>query len=440
MRRLFDFVRTDDLPHLARPNYAAELRQIMGWGIVAGSIEGSMVSVVASKTFGASELLTTVVWATPVVMNVLNVVWGSLLRGRPRKQAFFAVTLCGAAAVASVGLVSEQWHPWGGWVFALQIATVHLFNSGLVTLRTTMWRANYPATHRARIAGRLQTVRLGLSVLTSLGLSLLYNVEPSSYRFVYPAVGLIWALSLLTLHRFRTRGERTELRRYRAHARTQPSGNGRGLWGGLREAAEILRTDTLFARYMLAQFLLGAANFFTDPILVNALTKDLRFDYLSAQAVLYLIPTAALLVSIRFWAPLFDRIGVLRFRIYNSACWGGSYVFVFAAMMLLVWLGTEWVAIILPVLVIARVLNGLGRGGGAIAWTIGHLHFAREHQTELYMGIHVALTGLRGLLMPFAGFAMKEWFGYAALVVPILLATTAHLMFRKLAAEGRSDD
>lgn len=435
MRRIFDFLRYSDLPLMTRPNYLAELRQITLWGIVAGAVEGDMLGVVASKTFEASRLLTTIVWALPVLMNVLNVVWGSLLRGRPRKRAFVLLALCGLFAMGSIGFTSAAWRPWGGWVFAFQIACTHLFLSGLITLRTTMWKANYPTTHRARIAGRLQTPRILCSILVVVALSHLYNHRPGAYRVVYPAVAAVGACSLLALRRFRMRGERAEIRAYRAHAGLDDPGVPRLTLGrGLAEAARILWTDREYARYQLAQFLLGAANFFTGPILVIALTKDLQFDYFRALILLYAVPYTALLVSMQLWAPLFDRVGVLRFRVFNSACWFGSYVAV-AAALLPVALGPEWALLAaLPLLTLSRLLHGVGRGGGAIAWNIGHLHFARAHQTELYMGIHVGLTGLRALLMPLIGLAAFALVGYWALTVAIALAAASHVLFRRLAA------
>lgn len=440
MQRILDFLRHDDLPRMTRPNYVAELRQIVLWGVLVGTVEGSTVAIVASKTFHASRLLTTVIWALPVLINVVNLAWGSALRGRPRKPAFLGLIACGAVAVAAVGLTDSDWRPWGGWVFAAQVALIHLFVTGLLTLRTTMWRVNYPATHRGRIAGRLQTVRVLAAVLASGALSLLYNYQPRAYRVTYPVVGAVALCSLWPARQVRMRGERGELRRFREHvARVAPTERGwyPGVPASLREAAAILTTDPQFARYMLGMFLLGSANFFTEPILVNALTKDLDFDYFSAQVLLYVLPQFVLLASIRRWAGFFDRVGVLRFRIHNSAWWASSYAAVLAALSIVGFGGAELALVAWPILVLARCCNGLGHGGGVLAWEIGHLHFAREHQTELYMGIHVGLTGLRGLLMPLAGLAAREVFGYGAIAIPVLLAIAAHLVFRRLtAAEG----
>ncbi|MCK4343279.1 MAG: MFS transporter [Phycisphaerae bacterium] len=440
MQRIFDFLRFDDLPRMTRPNYAAELRQMMLWGVVEGAVEGGIASIVASKTFNASQVITTLVWALPFLINVLNVVWGVLLRGRARLHMFTVLAVCGLAGVCSVGLTSMKWTQ-GAWVFTAQVAFIHLFLSGLITLRTTMWRANYPRTHRARIAGRLQTVRLLLTLLTGAALSTLFDWHAGAYQIIYPLISGVGLLSLWPLRHMHVRGEKQELRRLREHiARPRAAAGTRlgHLWSGLREAGGILRSDRNYAQYMAAQFLLGSANFFTEPLLIIYLTKRFDFRYFDSALITTLIPITVMLGAIRYWAPFFDRIGVLRFRIYNSLMWTLSYVGVTVAM-LIAGIGDElrFLPVAIVILALARVMNGLGRSGGVIAWFIGHLHFAREHQTELYMGIHVGLTGIRALVMPFIGWLCSLALGYGTFGIALLLATTSHFMFRRLAAADR---
>ena len=72
-----------------------------------------------------------------------------------------------------------------------------------------------------------------------------------------------------------------------------------------------------------------------DPVLAIVITKQLQFGYLTSGLLLDYIPTTLMLVSIRFWAPFFDRVGVLRFRVFNSAFWVGSFVCITAAMLLI---------------------------------------------------------------------------------------------------------
>ena len=72
------------------------------------------------------------------------------------------------------------------------------------------------------------------------------------------------------------------------------------------------------------------------------------------------------------------------------------------------WLGTTMLA--WPVIWIARLSQGITRGGGMLAWQLGHNDFSHRHHASLYMGIHVTLTGVRGAIAPFIGIALyKGW-------------------------------
>jgi hypothetical protein len=340
----------------------------------------------------------------------------------------------GVGGILGIGLIPQHW-AYASWLYAVLVGWIAAFNTGLVTLRTTMWHANYPDSYRARISARLHKVRILVAVLTGLLLSVVFDWQAWAYHVIYPGIALIGLLALLPLRRMRVRQERTQIRRYHAQQRRDSGALEHPLsWltTGIRDAAGILRTDRMFAGYMGAQFLLGSANFFTDPLLVVVITKHFGLGYFASALLMQGIPAALMLVSMAYWAPLFDRVGVLRFRVYNSLAWLCSYGGVVAAMLLYGGGGTAWMPVVIGILVAARITNGVGRSSGAIAWHIGHLHFAREHQAELYMSIHVGLTGLRALVMPVVGLACFQAFGYGAFVVSLVLATIGHLLFRNL--------
>lgn len=437
MWRIFDFLRSDDLPPMTRANYFRELRYFALWMLVVGTIEGNIAAIVVKKTFAASDWLTTIVWQAPIFMMGLNVLWGTAIRGRRRLPLFILLTGCAAALIGSVALVNPDWRPWGGWVFAAQICLAHLFVTGLVTVQASAWQLNYPTSHRGRIVGRLQTVRFLLVPLSSAAVATLFDWNPEYFRFVYPSAALLGLLSLLPLRRFRVRGESRQRRELSARLRAAGHGAhsfGR-LAGGLVEAARILRDDRRFRRYMLAQFTLGAANFFTDPVLVTVLTGQLLLGYFSSNLIMQVIPGVVVWFSIRFWAGYFDRVGVLRYRVVNSAVWMAAYACVAAAMLLVGSEGRGWLWLALPLLVAARLLKGAAHGGGTIAWNIGHLAFARPDQVDLYMSIHVALTGLRALVMPHLGLLANRLLGNGSFVLAVAIALAALLMFRRLVRE-----
>ena len=432
MRRVLDFLRFDDIPQMARPNYAAEWRHMTLWGLFANLIDGTFSSIVVAKTFHV-PMLVSIVWATPMLAYLLSPVWGIVVRGRPKVRTFCILAIGAVASAASIALTPSDWHPWGGWIFAGQVALARIFLSGLVTVRTSLWKSNYPQSHRARIASRIQALSAVLMIGMGFAVSRLFDYRAESYRVVYPAIAVIGVLSLLPLRGVRVRGEPRELKQHRAHI-AEGGAASDGRWpefvSSLREARSILMRDRAFSRYCTAQFLLGAANFTVDPVLTIYLTQKLGLGYFYSYLLLEQIPTIVSLLTLPACAQHFDRAGVLRFRVVNSAFWLLSFALAAAALPLGSVAGLGAVSI--AVLALGRIANGVGRGGGNIAWNLGHLHFAGPHDAELYLGIHVGLTGLRGLIMPSIGLALYEWMGSGTLGIAVVLATGSVIAFQRL--------
>jgi hypothetical protein len=430
MVRWFEFLRVDDIPRMARGNFQLELRHMLFWAMVLGAIEGEGASVVAKKTFNASDLLVTVVWAVPNAVFLLNVLWGVVLRGRARMPMYIAIGAAAVAVLASIVFTPSD-QVWGGWLFAAQVGLANFLSSGIVILRTTLWRANYPVTHRARISGRVTTLRSLVTLITVGVLAALFDWNAQLYPYVYLTVAIMGGLSLIPLSRMRVRGERRELSRVRRQLATRRSkGLPGGIYGGLREMVGILRHDRIFATYMIGQFLIGSSNFLVGPLINMKVAGELGFGYLLSATILNL-PMVVQMLTIRWWAPYYDRVGLLRFRVVNTVFWTITMAVLSIAMLLLTDMNNRFLgACGLTLLVVGRILHGVCSGGGAIAWNLGHLQYAPEHQTELYMAVHIALTGVRGLVMPFVGYFVHKHLGWGAFVVGLLVAITAHAVFR----------
>lgn len=437
MRRIFDFLRADDLPVMTRPNYAAEVRHMSLWGVFANLVDGSFSSIVVAKTFHV-PLLIPIVWATPMLAHLVTFLWGIVIRGQPKIRTFVVLATCAVLSAGSIAFTPSDWHPWGGWLFAAQVAGARIFLSGLVTVRSSLWKSNYPQSHRAQIAGRIQSLSALLMLTVGAIVSLLFDRHAEYYRYVYPLIALVGVLSLIPLRRIRVRGERGEL--HRLHARLALAAQD-SRWArfrhGLAEASLILKRDPAFARYCTAQYLLGSANLMVDPVLTIFLTQTLALGYFGTYLLMEQIPTALALLTIAHWAPLFDRVGVLRFRVVNTAFWLLSFLLVTVALLFRQTPLAGVATISMGVLVVGRIVSGVARGGGAIAWNLGHLHFAGEHDADLYMGIHVALTGLRGLIMAFVGTVAYKFCGAWALLLGVALAWAALAAFRRLARGDR---
>ncbi len=443
---------------MARRPYVIEVQHFLLWGLFAGLIEGTVSAVVVSKTFGASSLLITVVQATPAFANLVSIIWGAMIVGRPKLPAFLALACASVAVTLSVAFTPHS--PMGGWIFALQICLARAFMSGVVTTRASLWKSNYPKSHRGRITANLQIVRTLMSLPVILGGGLLFDLRPDAYHWFYPIVAVLGALGLLFLKGERVRGERRALNE-RANADDAEPIADSGVIQPFSLVAlisptklfsrmgQVLRDDPRFARYCKAQMCIGSANLMAMPVNTIVLTKVMHLSYTSSNALLDLIPRAVTILMLPVWARHFDRVGVLRFRTSNSLCWCGSLLFCGFGAMLAAWHNTSngnthhpvtgYFLVGILFYGVGRLFEGLAQSGGAIAWNIGHLHFAEDDKAELYMGIHVSLTGLRGLIAPFVGTLVYELCGWWVFMLGFAISYVGYIIFTRLAREEAAE-
>jgi len=151
-----------------------------------------------------------------------------------------------------------------------------------------------------------------------------------------------------------------------------------------------------------------------------------------------------MMVSLVPWAGMFDRVGVVRFRVINAWAWAGLSIFGGLGAALIYHVpdfldSVPMFVAVVSLISLARLCEGLGKGGGAIAWNIGHLHFAKSADAETYMGMHVFFTGIRGLIMPFVGTSLYLYYGPLAFIVATALAMSGILTFASLARRQRRD-
>ena len=129
------------------------------------------------------------------------------------------------------------------------------------------------------------------------------------------------------------------------------------------------------------------------PVLAIALADQFHVGYQEGIAITTVIPLICLTLAIPFWRRRLQRMHVIEFRSFH--------VWSFVVATSLVLLGTatrriEW-------LYLGAMVVGFGWGGGALAWNLGHQHFASPDRDAEYMGVHVTLTGIRGVIGPILG-------------------------------------
>jgi len=192
---------------------------------------------------------------------------------------------------------------------------------------------------------------------------------------------------------------------------------------------EILRADAAFRRYMFWMSLYGSGNLMMTAQMVVLFSDRLHLASLTQILLLTVLPMLMMPLFLPWWARLFDRGHIIEYR--SRQCWA------LVAAILLLSLGVVWrqTWLLWP----GAVLIGVSYAGANLGWNLGHNDFATPGRAQHYMGVHVTLTGVRGLIAPPVGMACYEllervrpgW-GTGALLLPLGLVTAGAIGFVKM--------
>jgi MFS family permease len=404
-------------------------REVWPWallGIASGLVEGGTVAVLVKKGYSGLvaphwvDFAVAIVSGAPALANIFSFAWANLAHGRARIGVL--VTLQAAFAI-SVGLVALAPVAAGGLLMTiLAVLVARILWAGILTVRAAVWSANYPRHVMARITGRIVIVS-SLGVATGalvVGRILDLHARAARWFYMFAALCGVWAAL-----RYRAVRVRREYQLLAAEIGSSPMAS----TFSLSMLREILRADAAFRRYMFWMSLYGSGNLMMTAQMVVLFSDRLHLASLTQILLLTVLPMLMMPLFLPWWARLFDRGHIIEYR--SRQCWA------LVAAILLLSLGVVWrqTWLLWP----GAVLIGVSYAGANLGWNLGHNDFATPGRAQHYMGVHVTLTGVRGLIAPPVGMAcyellerMRPGWGTGALLLPLGLVTAGAIGFVKM--------
>ncbi|MFN3705899.1 MAG: MFS transporter [Thermoflexales bacterium] len=260
----------------------------------------------------------------------------------------------------------------------------------IIPLVTAAYQSNYPPRERGRYVSRTLVIRIAVSSLAGEGLGRLLETDIGLYRLVLVLFGAACWASAGFLYRIPSH----PLRAVNDQDATGWAGWMFSAFGALR----LVRRDRLLRWMLLSWMLMGFANLMMFPLRVEYLANPRYGLSLSPREVaLYVlvIPGAIRLLLSPMWGALFDRMNFFALRIILN--------FGFALGIAAFFTGRSALGLLL-----GAVLFGAANAGGEIAWNLWVTRFAPTDQAAEYMSVHTFLTGVRGVLAPWAGFQLVQ--------------------------------
>jgi hypothetical protein len=449
LRTLVSF-RTRHQPYMVRRNYRRELRSALTYPLAGALAEGSFTGIVAAKYFQATPMLIAVITAAPMFGNIVALIWSEMAKTRRKVRMVNWLQAGVVGSIAAISLTATLPRQTGAWVFAALVILARLLASGIVTIRSAIWRYNYPRHMRGQIVGRISSVATAVTAFATLAGAKWLDRDPSAYVYLYPMAALLGVVGIWQFSGIRVRREGQMLKRLRDPIaiprpesmsttdeanvlNDEPSRRAGGIAGFLADAVHVLRNDRQFRLYQWWQFLNGAAFMMMVPpltIMVSKQMTDPQKQYLLATVVLQIVPMVTLILFTQVWAPLFDRVHVSVFRVFQGI--------VSAIAIATVMSGSLWGSLL--AVAVGQFLVGVSHAAGNLAWNLGHNDFAPRDQAGTYMGLHVMLTGLRGCMAPFAGALLfrDDVLGRGVFAVSLGLSVVSLVGFMSMARHAPS--
>lgn len=420
-------------PWITRQSYHHELINALTYSVAIAVVEGGVVAMLARKTFNVNPAMFATIMAAPMFANLTSFLWAYLARGRRKVPTINALQVAALLSIGSIALLPTTGY--GPLALTVLIVLTRCLISGVVTIRSTVWRMNYPRQVRAQVTGKLALISsMVVAIAPLIGYAVL-DINADLFRVIYPLSVLVAFIGVISFARVRLRGE-PELLRFELSpiARPQPHGEVGPIYEydptqaksqGRENFWTVLKRDHLFRTYMIWQMVAGGANMAGEVVIIYIIaefTAGMPIEYFLSIALSTAVPLALATLTLPFWAKQLDRMHIAQFRSRQAWVWilaqGSNWL---AALLVLNWTGSIWGP--LAFLALGRLLQGVNRGAGMLAWNLGHNDFADRRMVALYMGIHVTLTGIRGAIVPFVGMALYA--GWGAVRLPLVDLTLA---------------
>jgi MFS family permease len=399
-----------ELSPAVRRNLALELVYNVSAGAVTGLAHLGQVTVLGSLDGGAAT--TTIMVAAFPAANVLQPLWASAARRFRLQSLALASGALRCFPLLAIGWVSDA------WLFTALIVAFYFVAGPQALAVPSLYKYNYPDSHRGRIIGLLRLVQNGVAMPVMLGCAALLDFEPTLYQIVYPIGGVIGLVGLFFYAGLRIPDDVPEQRAAQSERPT------------LSSIAEVLRRDQNFRLFQATIWLTGAGFLMSRPIWLYLLRDMFGLSQFELSLLVQVMPVVLGAITSPAWGWLIDRTTPVAGRV--AFAWLGifAYAAIFASFV------GEWLWLAYA----GAILRGLVLGAAEVATTAGNLYFSvYRERAALYESISSLFQGVRGLCMPLLGWLLFQGLHEFLFLLPTALNAWSLVLAVRLYRRDRAE-
>jgi hypothetical protein len=380
------------------------------WGGVTGGIV-LLTDVILVKTLAAPGWQVTLLATLGPAANLFSFYWAGAVLGRQKAGSFLLAVVLGRLPLALLLL----WRTSASMIalnFLFAVATALL-----ITATNALYQSRYEEAARPLRFAVATSLGAAVSIATTLLSGSILERREELYPWLFAVAALTGAISAYHLYRMEAsagtdRGPLSWIRIGIASLRRRllPSPEDAtppDLATSLRLASRVFRENPQFVRFERNFMVYGFAFLGLLPVLPLYIVRELSMDYHQLSATKGLWSQIGLVVL----SPVLGiALGRLRPLLFTGR------IFLLLALYPICLLVSTIPSIPgrVTLVYVGLFFFSCAMAGVNLSWTLGSMHFAGESDASAFQGMHVALTGIRGILAPSLGFAIYSILGTAA--------------------------
>ena len=343
---------------------------------------------VAAKNMDAGPFEVTIITMAPGAVLLISLFLAGFMERGTRAHLFLWPAILGRLPLLLLFFFASP------WMFIALLVLQSFALMPITAALNSVVRSNYADHSRGRLYGRASQFGHLASGLFVLGFGILLDDSPTAYRYVYPLVAIFGVVSCVLFMRMPQRPNSNDTV---TAAKTDPF-----------YAIRVLRGDRLFRLYQLGFFVYGLAFMISvtaKPLFAANTLQLSNKEMLGARAL-----SSLMLV---LFTPLMGR---LLDRVNPAGLASICYPILAVTTGLLFTVNSGWAYLL------CEGVFAFGMAGVFIAWNLGPVTLAEEGTAARYMGVHVALVGIRAIIGHPVG-------GYIASIDPRVAFPISFLLF-----------
>ncbi len=401
------------------------------YSIIEGVLFGVMVlnEFVFVKSLKGTEMQLAILFQASVIVFVFTIVIHELLK-RYKKKTILRMT----ALITRLPLLLMIFFPrellsaddmiFYHYFFLVIFLFYFLAMPIVYPIINSILKNNYSNSHFGALYSYAAMTNKIVMMITTFVFGWILDIDPFSFVYVYPAIGILGIISLFLLS-FAVKVDYLQTGK-------EILSITESLRKSFRDMKTIIKSNKPYRDFELGFMLYGFSFMLTVAVITLFLVEKLNLNYTSIAFYKNSYNLIAILL-LPFFGKLIDRIDPRKFAAFTFL----------TLLMHLFFMGlTEYYPYYFDIgayrfyylVVISFVWNGLFAATMSLLWNIGSAYFCKDGDAGTYQSVHLSMVGIRAMIAPLFGIWLYQYIGFSGVFAlgVLLLTLSIIVMFWSL--------